>query len=93
MPRPDTGCGPSSTIAGVAKRSQPDRKGRFFKAPDADDLRRVETAASILAEVEATGAIELPEEEVPNGDENRSLETLGLPPLAGPLRRASTPWG
>jgi hypothetical protein len=62
---------------GRCKEERRGRKGRFFKAPDVEDLRRVETAASMLAELEATDAVGIPDEEVPDGDETGRLRRWG----------------
>ncbi len=62
---------------GRCRRERPGRKGRFFKAPDADDLRRARTAASTLVELDTADAIELPDDEVPEGDETGRLRRWG----------------
>lgn len=61
----------------ACKGEHPDRKGRFFKAPDADDLRRVEEAVAMLEELEAVGDVEFPVGEVPDGDESGRLRRWG----------------
>ena len=50
-------------------------QGRQFKAPDKDDLGRVERAASMLAEVENT--LPIPEDPIPAGDESNRLHRWG----------------
>jgi adenine-specific DNA methylase len=54
-----------------------DRKGRFFKAPDKVDLRHVDEATTMLAEFELMGTLEIPDEEIPNGDELGRLKRWG----------------
>ena len=50
-------------------------KGRQFKAPDLGDLRRVERAAALLAEVEPT--LPIPGAPIPAGDESDRLHRWG----------------
>ena len=52
-----------------------DRRGRQFKAPDADDLREVERAASLLAAVEPE--LPIPGDTIPPGDESDRLHRWG----------------
>ena len=51
------------------------RKGRQFKAPDADDLGNVERAASLLADLEPE--LPIPSDPIPPGDESNRLHRWG----------------
>jgi putative DNA methylase len=55
-------------------RCKPHHTGRFFKAPTAADLARVETARAVLA---ATDGLPIPGEAIPRGDETNRLHRWG----------------
>ena len=44
---------------------RPDHKGRLFKSPDDEDLRRVRDAVKLLEELEDAGDLPIPDAEIP----------------------------
>ena len=69
--RQSTACGRWST---TAKECKPTHKGRFFKAPDADDLDRYTRARLRLQE---SPGLPIPDDEIPPGDETDRLHRWG----------------
>lgn len=51
-----------------------EHKGRFFKAPDPEDLARVTRAEKLLRSL---GDLRLPDDEIPDGDETKRLHRWG----------------
>lgn len=58
-------------------RCKPNRRGRFFKNPDDEDLDRERRAAVALHELERARNLLIPEDEVPVGDETKRLHRWG----------------
>lgn len=58
-------------------KHRPDHKGRFFKSPDDEDLRRVRDAVRLLGELEDAGDLPIPDAEIPSGDETKRLHRWG----------------
>src|SRR5205807_1086027 len=56
-------------------RCRPGRKGRFFKAPDKDDLATVHASLALLAKLEPE--LPIPNVEIPPGDETGRLHRWG----------------
>ena len=56
------------------RECRPTHKGRFFKSPDADDLKRVKRAKQLLAK---NGHLPIPEDRIPDGDETKRLHKWG----------------
>ncbi|MBI5576670.1 MAG: DUF1156 domain-containing protein [Deltaproteobacteria bacterium] len=56
-------------------RCKPAHEGRFFKRPEAEDLRRFERAKQTLDEIGAS--LPIPEDEIRDGDETRRLHRWG----------------
>ena len=57
------------------KKCKPIHQGRFFKRPEADDLRKLEQARKGFAEFGP--ALPIPDDEIPAGDESRRLHRWG----------------
>lgn len=57
------------------ERCKPTHEGRFFKRPEADDLRRLERARKSFEEAGPT--LPIPDDEIPAGDETRRLHRWG----------------
>ena len=56
-------------------RCKPNHRGRFFKRPEATDLRRLERTQKKFVEIGAT--LLIPDDEIPVGDETRRLHRWG----------------
>lgn len=57
------------------ERCKPNHQGRFFKRPDASDLRKPEQARKCLTDIGPT--LPIPDDEIPVGDETRRLHRWG----------------
>lgn len=52
-----------------------ERKGRFFKSPDQNDLDKYRRSAELLAD--QSGDLPIPDDDIPHGDETRRLHRWG----------------